>query len=164
MLYGLVLSKIKTKSYQDFCNLYNSFVSKINNWAVCDTCSGKSRDFDKYKTDYFSYIEKYINSNNPWAIRYGIITMFQYKKQPEYIDEILLRLNKINMNFYYVKMAKAWLTAELFVFHKEKVLNFLMNNAFDKETLNMTFSKLRDSYRVSPEDKEKLKELKQQLF
>jgi 3-methyladenine DNA glycosylase AlkD len=163
MLYGIVLSKIKTKSYEDFCCLYDDFVPKINNWAVCDTCSGKSCDFRKYKKDYFSYIEIYLNSKNPWAIRYGIITMFQYKKEPEYIDKILLRLNNINSENYYVKMAKGWLTAELFIFHKTKVVNFLLNNNYDKETLNMTFSKLRDSYRVSATDKAKLKNLKAKI-
>lgn len=164
MLYGLVLSKIKTQNYEDFCYLYDKFVDRINNWAVCDTCSGKSKDFKKYKEQYFLYLENYIQSDNPWAIRYAIITMFNYKKDAEYLEVILQRLNKITNDYYYVKMAKAWLCAELFVFDKERIYNFLRENNFDKETMLMTFSKLRDSLRVSSDDKEKLKALKNLKF
>lgn len=163
LLYGIVLGNIKTSSYEDFCSLYDSFVPRINNWAVCDSCSGKSRDFKKYKEKYFSYIEKYLNSSNPWAIRYGIITMFQYKGDEKYFDEILYRLKNIDNEHYYVKMAKAWLTAELFSFDSEKVFNFLKENYYDKETFVMTCSKIRDSYRVTKEWKRKIIELKKFL-
>lgn len=160
MLYGIVVGNIKTESYEDFCRLYDDFVPRINNWAVCDSCSGKSRDFKKYKEKYFSYIEKYLNSQNPWAIRYGIITMFQYKTDEKYFDEILHRLKNIKDEHYYVKMAKAWLTAELFSYKSEKVFNFLKENYYDRETFLMTCSKIRDSYRVTDEWKSKIAKYK----
>ena len=118
------------------------------------------RELKKYKEEYFSYIEKYLNSNNPWEIRYGIITMFEYKEDKKYLDDILVRLKNINYDHYYVKMAKAWLTAELFAFHKDEVFNFLRKNYYDKETFLMTCSKIRDSRRVSDKDKEEIKEFK----
>ncbi len=160
LLYGIVLGNIKTNDYEDFCNLYDRFIPRINNWAVCDCCSGKSRDFKKYKEEYFSYIEKYLYSQNPWAVRYGIITMFEYKKEKVYLNEILNRLNKIENDFYYVKMAKAWLVAELFTFFSDEVYGFITDNNFDNETMKMTFQKIRDSYRVNPLWKDKIKEYK----
>ena len=163
MLYGIVIGNIKTNSYEDFCRLYDDFVPRINNWAVCDSCSGKSRDFKKYKTDYFSYLEKYLKSESPWAIRYGIITMFQYKGDEEYYDIILDRLKNIKNEHYYVKMAKAWITAELFSYNSEKVFNFLKKNYYDRETFVMTCSKIRDSYRVTDEWKRKIAEYKSLL-
>ena len=156
ILYGIVLCNLKTENYNEFCTLFDSFVLRIDNWAVCDLISGKSRDFNKYKKEYFSYIEKYIYSDNPWAIRYGIITMFQYKNNKEYLSEILNRLNSITYDFYYVKMAKAWLTAELFVYYFDRMFKFLLKNNFDRETMVMTFGKIRDSYRISEENKEKV--------
>lgn len=156
MLYGIVVCNIKTKNYEDFCTLFDSFVEKINNWAVCDSCSGKSIDFKKYKDEYFSYIEKYLNSNNPWAIRYGLITMFEYKKDKNYLPMILDRLKTIDNPEYYVKMAKAWLTAELFAYHKDDVFNFLKKNYYDKQTLKMTFSKINDSRRIDDKDKKEI--------
>lgn len=160
MLYGIVCNNIKTENYNDFCTLMDSFVERINNWGVCDSCSGKSRDFKKYKEDYFSYIEKYLYSDNPWEIRYGLIIMFQYKEDKKYLDENLVRLKNINLDHYYVKMAKAWLTAELFAYHKEEVFNFLKKNYYDKETFLMTCSKIHDSRRISNEDKEEIKNFK----
>lgn len=160
MLYGIVSCSIKTDSYDEFCTMFDLFVERINNWAVCDSCSGKSRDFSKYKKEYFSYIEKYINSENPWAIRYGLITMFEYKEDKEYLTQILDRLKTINSSEYYVKMAKAWLTAELFAFHKEEVFDFLKKNYYDKEVFIMTCSKIRDSRRISDKDKEEINSFK----
>lgn len=160
ILYGLVLCSIKPESYEDFCSLFHSFVPLIDNWATCDLISGKSKYFKLYKKDYFSFIEIYIYSDNPWAIRYGIITMFQYKSEKTYLEEILNRLNSISLDYYYVKMAKAWLTAELMVYHFDRVSIFLKENNFDKETMRMTFGKIRDSYRISDENKEKINNFK----
>ena len=86
--------------------------------------------------------------------------MFQYKGEEEYFDLVLDRLKNINNEHYYVKMAKAWLTAELFSYHSEKVFNFLKENYYDRETFLMTCSKIRDSYRVSDEWKEKVADYK----
>ena len=158
MLYGIVTCSIKTESFSDFSSLMESFVKRMNNWALCDSC--KFTELKKYKEEYFSYIEKYLNSDNPWEIRYGIITMFEYKEDKKYLDDILVRLKNINYDHYYVKMAKAWLTAELFAFHKDEVFNFLKKNYYDKETFLMTCSKIRDSRRVSDKDKEEIKEFK----
>lgn len=160
MLYGLVLNQYKSRSFEDFCLHQENFIKRISNWAVCDTCSGKSKDFYKFKEDYFSYIEDYFYSENPWKVRYALIVMFQYKKDKAYHDIILKRLNNINNDHYYVKMAKAWLTAELYVFDSDKIYNFLQKNNFDKETMKMTFQKMSDSYRISAEDKAKLRNLK----
>lgn len=158
MLYGIVTCSIKTENFSDFSSLMESFVKRMNNWALCDSC--KFSELKKYKEEYFSYIEKYLNSDNPWEIRYGIITMFEYKEDKKYLDDILVRLKNINYDHYYVKMAKAWLTAELFAFHKNEVFNFLRKNYYDKETFLMTCSKIRDSRRVSDKDKEEIKEFK----
>lgn len=164
MLYGIVLGNIKTGNFDEYCKLYDGFVEKINNWAVCDCCSGKSVDFNKYKADYFSYIEKHLNSSNPWEIRYAVITMFNYKEDEEFLSLILARLKNIKSDFYYVKMAVAWLTAELYAFHKKKVYDFLLKMPYDKETTLMVCSKIRDSRRVNKEDKAVIKEYKQKYL
>ena len=163
ILYGLVICSIEPENYEDFCNLFDNFIPMIDNWASCDLISGKSKYFKKYKKDYFSYIEKYISSSNPWAVRYAILTMFQYKKDVEYLEEILERLCAMNLDYYYVKMAKAWLTAELFVYHFDRMYIFLKTNNYDRETLTMTFGKIRDSYRISDENKVKIQALKNHL-
>ncbi len=50
--------------------------------------------------------------------------MFEYKEDKKYLDDILIRLKNINYDHDYVKMAKAWLTAQLFAFHNNEVLIF----------------------------------------
>ena len=59
MLYGIVTCSIKTESFSDFSSLMESFVKRMNNWALCDSC--KFTELKKYKEEYFSYIEKYLN-------------------------------------------------------------------------------------------------------
>ena len=58
---------------------------------------------------------------------------------------------------YYVNMANAWLVAECFTKQRDKTLNLIKNKTLNKFVQNKAISKCRDSFRVSPEDKELLK-------
>ena len=53
-------------------------------------------------------------------------------------------------------MAISWLLAEIYLGDKEKVINLLKNKKLNKVVNNKTIYKLRASFRVSDEDKQKL--------
>jgi hypothetical protein len=56
-------------------------------------------------------------------------------------------------------MAVAWGISACFVKFRDKTLKFLQTADLDYGTLDKTVQKIRDSYRVSAEDKEMLKEM-----
>ena len=59
-------------------------------------------------------------------------------------------------------MANAWLICECFVKCRKETLEFLKKHKLNTFTINKFISKCRDSYRVSNEDKELLKQLYKQ--
>lgn len=64
------------------------------------------------------------------------------------------------MDKYYVNMGIAWLLCECFIKHREKTLAYLLKSNINTFTFNKTISKIKESYRVSSEDKIYLNTLK----
>ena len=77
------------------------------------------------------------------------------------ISTFLLKIfDKIQHEGYYVKMAVAWAISMCYVKFPEKTRAFLEHNHLDTFTQNKAIQKIRESYRVSQEEKEELKKLK----
>ena len=55
-------------------------------------------------------------------------------------------------------MAQAWLVSFMFVYHRDETFAYIKRNKLNKFTINKAISKINDSFRVSKEDKELLKE------
>lgn len=149
---GIVISYIKDKN--KLIDYMNDFVKLIDNWAICDSFCN-SLKIIKNDLDYFwSTILKYIKSNEEFVVRVGLILILNYYINDSYIDEILNILNNIKTDKYYINMAIAWNICEIYIKQKEKCLIFLKNNNLNKFTQNKAISKIRDSYRISKEEKE----------
>ena len=84
---------------------------------------------------------------------------FLFKKH-FYIDEILQKVDRIENNEYYVQMAIAWLISFAYIKQKDKTEKYLLKNNLDKFTQNKSIQKICESFRVSKEDKEKLRQYK----
>ena len=61
-------------------------------------------------------------------------------------------------------MAIAWYLCDCFIKDRVETLIFLKSNKTNDFVLNKTVSKCRDSFRISKEDKELLKKLKEEKF
>ncbi len=86
--------------------------------------------------------------------------MLDYFITEEYVDKVIKELDKIHHNGYYVKMAVAWTIAEIATKFNDKAIKYLQNNNLDNFTHNKAIQKMRESYRISKEQKEFLKTLK----
>ena len=60
----------------------------------------------------------------------SLIILLSHYKDKLYLDKIFNIINSINLDYYYVKMAKSWLLCELFINFKEETLNFINNFVF----------------------------------
>lgn len=78
----------------------------------------------------------------------------------EYIDKILQKIDKITSKEYYVQMAIARLVSFAYIKQKDKTEKYLLQNNLDEFTHNKAIQKICESYRVSNEDKEKLRKYK----
>lgn len=159
VLQGLVIGYAKI-SIEEIFKYLEIFVPKINSWAVCDTTCSNLKITKKYMKEMWKFLEQYINSKNEYEIRFALVMYLNYYLTDEYIDEILHKIDKITNKEYYVQMAIAWLLSFAYIKQKKKTEKYLLKNNLDEFTQNKAIQKICESYRVSNENKEKLRKLK----
>lgn len=158
MIDAYLIGKIK-----DF-DLQKQYIEKlapfIDNRAVVDSLKFTVKGHEKAS---FSYAQKLIRSEFPFKRRIGIRILFSFVKDENSLEKIfkILQILK-NEEHYYVNMASAWLLCECFIFHTQKVLDFLQTGELNDFVVNKTISKARDSFRISDDLKEKLGVLKRE--
>ena len=78
---------------------------------------------------------------------------------PTTINTVLTRTLAVDSDFYYVRMAQAWLLAEAWVKFPEETKKAVLAANLDPWVFRKFVQKARESRRVSDEDKEYLKSL-----
>lgn len=154
---GLVLSGIKC-GYSQMLDNMKYFADKIYNWAICDTVSFKG--LKNYTDEFLKDADYFIYNKNPWVQRFGFGCLMEFYLTDKYIDCVLDYVNSVNSDFYYVEMMQAWLIATAAAKQRDKTIAFLKNNQLNDFTHNMAIKKMRESYRISKEDKDYILSLK----
>ena len=154
-IYGMVIGYAKLP-FGELCQRIRTYASKVNNWACCDCPVSSFKEIKKYIEEYKIEIYRFLKSENPWEQRVGLIILLDYylcdKENTEYA---LNEANSVKSDEYYVQMAQAWLIATAFAKQRDLTKDYLTNNfSLGDAVLKMTVRKLRDSYRVTKEDKD----------
>lgn len=160
MLRGIVTGLIKPSGFDDFVALVDDFVKVIDNWAICDCFCTGLKQIKKYKQEFFVYIQRYIDSDNVWIKRAGLVIMLGHYLEDEYIDSVLKRCDSIKSDFYYVRMAQAWLVTTALAKCCEQTMAYIHNNSLDDFTFNKAVQKCVESRRIDDKTKQYLKSLK----
>ncbi|MDY5576605.1 MAG: DNA alkylation repair protein [Lachnospiraceae bacterium] len=159
MLYGMVMAGAKC-DFEEKLKYVEKFVPQIDNWAVCDIVSGDLKEIKKHRERMYEFIHPYLHSEKEYELRFAIVVLMQYYLTEEYIDQVLYWYGNIHHEGYYVKMAIAWGISVCFVKYRDKTIDFLQHCEMDTFTYNKALQKMRESYRVSAEDKELLRTMK----
>lgn len=159
MLQGMTLGYVKS----DFTGIrpyLDAFLPKIKNWSVCDSTCVSLKIARKEPEAVLEYLLPYLRSDEEFFIRFGVVMLLDHFIMEDYIDLVLEEMDKIHQDAYYVKMAVAWNLSVCFVKFRDKTLSYLRTNHLDDWTYNKTIQKIRESYRVTKEDKEMLLKMK----
>lgn len=159
VIQGLMIGMSKL-SLEDAKRNLEKFIPKIDSWAVCDVVCSSLKIAEKYPEEIWEFLERYLNSNEEFKLRFVIVMYLDYYLNNKYIDKVLENISKIKSDKYYVQMAIAWLLAESYIKQKEKATEYLRNNKLDNFTHNKAIQKIIDSYRVSQQEKEFVRTLK----
>ena len=92
-------------------------------------------------------------SRGEYETRFAVVMLMCYYLDDEYIDEVLSILKNIKSDLYYINMAVAWALSVAFVREREKTLKLLEEKSLSKDVQNKTIQKIKESLRVSKEDK-----------
>ena len=158
---GLVIAYSKV-DLEEKLELMKEYIPQIDNWMINDTVCATLKVKNKQEQEkLWHFILPYLKSENQFEVRYAVITMLDNFIVEEYVDRVITELNKVENNEYYAEMAIAWTLAEIGIKFNDKAMNYLKGkNNLDKFTFNKTLKKMRESYRISKEQKEELKAMK----
>lgn len=158
LIQGLVISLIKDESL--FYEHFNGFIKKIDNWAICDSFCSSLKIVRKYEDKYFNEAIKLSLNKNEFISRVGLVIILNHFVKKENLKTIFDTLNKIDSDLFYINMAEAWLVCEIYIKHPNDCIIYIADNKLNDFTQNKAISKIRDSYRVSEEDKKMLNNYK----
>ena len=159
LINGLVIAYAKC-DVEERLNYIESFVPKIDNWAICDSFCNTLKFVNKNKEIMWEFIQPYLRSYNEFEIRFAVVIILNYYITEDYIDLVLKTLDNIKHDGYYVKMAVAWAISMCFIKFEEKTMAYLKDNSLDDFTYNKSLQKICESLRIDKNTKELIKSMK----
>ena len=146
------------KDYDRCIRRLEAFLPYIDNWATCDQLSPKV--FKKHKDELLTRIRMWMKSDHTYTIRFAIGMLMQHFLDEDFDLQYPDMVAQIRSEEYYVNMMIAWYFATALAKQYEAVVPYLETQKLDVWTHNKAIQKARESYRITPEQKEYLKSLK----
>ena len=146
------------RDFEETVNAVEAFLAYVNNWATCDQMSPKI--FKKHRKELLPYIKRWLKSKETYTVRFAIGMLMEHFLD-EYFDlKYPEMVAKVESDEYYVKMMIAWYFATALAKQYDAILPFILDQRLDKWTHNKTIQKSIESYRITPSQKEELRQLK----
>ena len=162
MLEGMVIGYIKL-DFEKRLKYIEKFISKIDSWSVCDSFCASIKILAKDREKTKKFLEKYINSNKEFELRFCFVILLMNYIEDD-IDYVLEKIKKFDNEAYYAKMAAAWCLSIAIIKHYKKTIDFIKRNKIQNFTLKKGITKAVESYRLTKEQKDELKKLRQALL
>lgn len=157
MLHTQILCGIK--DFDDCLKKVKIFLTFVDNWAVCDSL--KPKVFNKNKNQLLKEIKTWLKSHKTYEVRFAVLMLMTHFLKENFSDEIFDLVKNIKSEEYYINMMIAWFFATALCYQNEKVIEILKSKTLSVWVHNKTIQKAVESFRISPQQKEFLKTLKQ---
>ena len=160
LLYGLVLGQLKKPSLEVLFRYLDPLILKFDNWAHVDSILSSLKVFNKYPDEVLAHFLPLKTDEGEFTKRVFVTVLMDYLMNESHIDTVLKHLSEVPQGQYYVDMAIAWALSVGLIKYYDKTLPLLEQRAFSKFVHNKAIQKARESYRITPEVKELLNEMK----
>lgn len=154
LLRGIVIANSKLP-FAEKSKYLVEFAETIENWAVCDSSVVKVPKSEREL--YFDFFSTLLPSEQPFVCRYGVVNLMGNFLDAEHVDKVFAQLGKISTwGQYYVDMGVAWLVASAMAKCRDATVKFMEGQGrriLNRSAYNKALQKMRDSFRVSEEDK-----------
>jgi len=138
--------------------LTEEFLPHIDNWATCDSFAPPV--FAKHLPEMDACAERWMSSEHPYVIRYGIGVRMRYFLGEAFVPAQMERIAKIANDHYYVRMMVAWYVATAVAKQPDTAVALLESRKLDPWTHNKAIRKARESFCVDEGMKRYLQNLK----
>ena len=156
ILHALLVAEIT--DYKVCVKEVERFLPYVDNWAVCDIFS--PRVFRKNRDRLIDKIKEWSASAHPYTCRFGMEMLMTHFLDEDFRVEYLEIPAAVHSEEYYVNMMIAWFYATALAKQWDATIGYIEDQRLDTWTQNKTIQKARESYRITPEQKEYLKTLK----
>lgn len=136
------------------------FVPCIQDWCVNDGFCQTFSIARKHREKVFAWLVPYVKEEKEYSQRMAAVLLMSHFLTDDYIPLVLEVLNKLSFDGYYTKMGVAWCVATAYAKYPRETYAFLLDNQLDDWTYNKAIQKMRESFRISLEDKEMLQKMK----
>jgi len=163
LVMGIVIASARM-DIEERLALTKEFLPHIDSWGVCDIfCSTWKEKDERSRGLLWNYCMELIKSGDEFPMRVGSILMLANFIDEEYIERVLNVHSTAYHDGYYFKMGSAWTLSMCYVKFPEKTEKTLFCDTLDVWIRNKTIQKIRESYRVDQESKDRLKEKKDRM-
>ena len=154
-LHGLLINQMKQPMIFD---ALDHFLPFVDNWATCDLLAPTA--FKHPSEELNRAIERWLSSNHPYTIRFGIGVLMRFYLDKQFDCGQLRQVATIQNGHYYVRMMVAWYFATALAKQYHATIPYLENECLDIWTHNKTIQKAVESLRIDTETKNYLRSLK----
>jgi 3-methyladenine DNA glycosylase AlkD len=159
MLQGLVIGYAKA-NIDEILDYFAAFIPKINDWSVNDCVCSTLKLVRKYPEKSWDFLMRYKERDSEFEQRVVAVMLMDHYLVDDYIDRVFAVWDELQHPGYYRMMGVAWGIATAYAKYPEKTHAFLLNNHLDDVTYNKAIRKMLESYRITPEQKEILRQMK----
>ena len=156
IVHSFLISKIK--DFDECIREVEKFLPYIDCWPVCDQSTPII--FKKKHKELLPFVKKWIKSKHVYTSRFGIRMLMNEYLNEDFKDEYLEWVASKNGDDYYLKMMIAWYFATALAKQYDAAIKYIEEERLDSWIHNKTIQKAIESFRVSNEHKEYLKNFK----
>lgn len=155
-LHAFLISEIKDFS---LCmEKITPFLPFVDNWATCDQMSPKV--FRRHRQELLPYIKTWLASDKTYEVRFAVGMLMAHFLDDDFDLTYPGLVCGIRSKEYYINMMIAWYFATALAKQYDAVLQFLEEKRLEPWTHNKAIQKAIESRRITPEQKEYLRGLK----
>ncbi len=145
------------KDYDRCITEVENFLPYIDNWATCDFPAPAC--FKNNTDRLLTHIVKWIDSDEPYTIRYGIGMLMRLYLDDNFKDEYLNIVAQVKSEEYYVNMMIAWYMATALAKQWDSTIVYIEEKRLPEWVHKKTIRKAIESYRITDTQKEYLRTL-----
>ena len=146
------------KDFETCVRRVEVFLPYVDNWATCDQLSPKA--FRKHRAELLPYICRWIASGKTYTVRFAIGMLMQHYLDDAFDPAYPALVASIQSEEYYINMMIAWYFATALAKQYDAALPYLAEKRLPPWVQNKTIQKAMESYRISAEQKDYLKQFK----
>lgn len=148
-LHGFLIESMK--DYGQAVAALDAFLPYVDNWATCDLM--RPRVFQKHLPELLGDIRRWMASDHPYTVRFGIEMLMTFYLDEHFCPEYLDWVAAVESGEYYVNMMVAWYFATALAKQYAAALPYIEGRRLEPWTHNKAIQKAIESYRITDAQK-----------